>query len=710
MIRKQLLDRLLPLLAVLLAGAMPGAAKVFETDSIWYETLPGDPAGVAVTRAAEGNPYKGNMNIPATVVNEGVTYTVKEVSSFSITGDIRTLTLPSTITKIRSHGISGCFFLTSLILPDNIESLDTFAVNTCVNLTNLVLPSGLKRICTRALDNVGISALTIPEKVEIIEPQPFSGCDELATITVAPANTHFMVSSGYLLTKDGKTLVMGLPGDTRTALNIPATVSEISPYAFYSQDNLTSIIIPDHVSTIGKNAFASCRYAQTVQTGKGVTHIAPFAFAWLSRCNRMTIGENTQSIGANAFESCGSIASDLSKLILPSKLRKIGPDAFTSSRFNELEIPAGMEIIDSMAFAGMAYLTRTTIPSSVREIRFLAFRVCQELANVTLPEQLTYIGEGAFTGCRAFTEVKIPASVTFIGKRSFASCVNLKSITVESGNTRYLTDGGILFTKDMKTLKQYPVGLQDTAYTVPNSVQQIEGGAFAGSLFLRTVRLHDNITTLGIGVFQDCPVLQNVNLPVGLTTLPDGTFLNCSSLRTITLPPNITSIGFQAFQQCTQLRSIKIPRKVTMIHNMAFYCMPTCSLTDIYVDRTTPPEFDIDGQAYLNPFSPKSYNSATLHVPVGSVDAYSSSPVWTKFRKIEEDATLSVRTSTLESDIRIESMDGRIAVTSANPVNVDVYTASGIHVFSGRTPAEVTLQGTGIYIVRAGEKAVKVKI
>lgn len=710
MSKNQLLQRMLSILAVLFLTTISSAADVFEYQDAWYEPIEGDPKGVAVAPAPEGRCYKGKVQLPSLVFKDGVGYTVKAVLSNTFQGDsITSLSLPPSIRKIDKCGIYGCYNLTELTLPLFLDSLESFAVSSCVHLKSLALPSGLKKMNGNCLYNLGITSLRIPAKVETIEPCAFVHCTDLATMTVDEANEHFMMANGYLASKDGQRLVACLPADARTSLELPTTVTSIAPYAFYHQENITSLIVPSHVTSVDEWAFGGCRYAKKVHTGDSVKEIPQFAFSFTSRCEDLTLGGQVTSIGNNAFESCGDLKDNMTRLVLPTTLSKIGKEAFTSSGISEMELPSGLEVIDSMAFAGMAHLATTAIPASVREIRFLAFRVCGRLANVTLPAGLTYLGDGAFVGCTSFTEVTIPASVSFVGKRCFASCTKLTAIKVENGNTKYFATGGVLFTKDMQMMKQYPAGKTDTAYNVPGFVKQIEGGCFAGSQYLKSAQMHDNITSLGVGVFQDCRYLTRITLPWHLTEIPEATFLNCTELEAIDLPPAITTIGYQAFQQCTSLSSLKLPRHLDTIHNLAFYCVPRCALKDVYVDRADPPTF-LDNGKRLNPFAPTSYTSATLHVPSGTVEKYRQADIWSKFTKIVEDPTLEVETPPNEDGVSIEVTNGGVVVKSATAVNVDVYSLSGMKVWRGTAPATTTALNPGVYVVRAGEKTVKVRI
>lgn len=101
-------------------------------------------------------------------------------------------------------------------------------------------------------------------------------------------------------------------------------------------------------------------------------------------------------------------------------------------------------------------------------------------------------------------------------------------------------------------------------------------------------------------------------------------FSYCKSLTSVTIPDSVTSIGSSAFRECTSLASVTIPDSVTSIGNAFGNCT---SLADIYLHSTTPPTTNI--------YSPVAIpTTATIHVPVGSGDAYKSATNWSAYADI----------------------------------------------------------------------------
>jgi hypothetical protein len=350
---------------------------------------------------------------------------------------------------------------------------------------------------------------------------------------------------------------------TNTAVTIPSvinglTVTDIGTNVFDS-DEVTSVIIPDTVTSIGAGAFANCTALTNVSLPLGLTEIESNAFVNCGFAS-ITIPDGITNIGASAFWGC----EGLTNVTLGSGLTNIGQFAFEYCRlttinvaadnsvfssvdgvlFNKTQttlvlcpgglksysIPAGVTGIGPNAFAN-PWLTNVIFPDSVTEIGASAFAGCQYLTKVALPAGLTDIESYAFSGC-AFTSVIVPDTVTNIGTGAFLDCGYLKEISVPTGNPTYSSAGGILFDKTETTLLQFPDGLEGS-YSVPPLVKRI-----------------------GAEAFEDCG-LTNVSLPLGLTDVEANAFTD-AFLAKITIPASVTNLGQMPFYQCGNLTAITV--------------------------------------------------------------------------------------------------------------------------------------------------------
>ena len=220
------------------------------------------------------------------------------------------------------------------------------------------------------------------------------------------------------------------------------------------------------------------------------------------------------------------------------------------------------------------------INNGVTSIGNFAFSDCTSLTNITIPNSVTSIGDYAFYGCENLINITIPNSVTSIGNDVFNGCISLTSINVDSNNEKYMSDNGVLYTKDKKILIQYPGKKEGTEYLILQGVESIEDYAFWGCGNLTNIIIPNGVTSIGYSAFYRCASLTNITIPNSVTSIGDYAFWYCN-LKNITIPNGVTSIGYSAFYRCTSLTNITIPNSVTSIGDFAFN--ECTSLTNIAI-------------------------------------------------------------------------------------------------------------------------------
>jgi len=123
--------------------------------------------------------------------------------------------------------------------------------------------------------------------------------------------------------------------------------------------------------------------------------------------------------------------------------------------------------------------------------------------------------------------------VISIGYQAFYSCDNLTNITVNSNNSNYSSQDGVLFDKSKTTLIQYPTGNTRTSYTIPNSVISIGRYAFHCCTRLTSVTIPNSVTSIGYWAFNGCTNLTSVTIPDSVTFIDNFAFNGCTSLKDV---------------------------------------------------------------------------------------------------------------------------------------------------------------------------------
>ena len=307
--------------------------------------------------------------------------------------NIKSVTIPDTVTSIGNHAFEGCTSLTSVTIPDSVTYIGYEAFYNCANLTSVTIGTGVTSIGSYAFSScTSLTSVTIPDSVTSIGGYAFNGCTSLASIDVDPDNAYYKSIDGNLYNKDGKILIRYAPGKTDTTFSIPDGVTSISDYAFDECTSLTSVTIPDSFTSISNYAFYGC------------TNLAS-----------VTIPDSITSISDYVFDKCTSLASI-----------DVDPDnAYYKSIDGNLYNKDGKTLI---RYAPGKTDTTFSIPDGVTSIRYKAFSGCTNLASVTIPDSFTSIGSSAFSNCSSLASVVIPDSVTSIGYEAFYGCSSLTTI------------------------------------------------------------------------------------------------------------------------------------------------------------------------------------------------------------------------------------------------------------------------------------------
>lgn len=269
----------------------------------------------------------------------------------------------------------------------------------------------------------------------------------IGTVVFAQTEADFTVT----LTRDSAGVVITRYNGRTAAVRIPTTIQgmpvrEIGDKAFigkaamgnyeppgWSAIDITSVIIPDGVTTIGETAFGSQRQITSIVIPGTVTNIGRQAFYDCRGLTSITLPDSVTSIGNSAFEGCTHMES----IAIPDSVTEIGDRAFAFTALKSINWPSSVTKIQAKdtygqmgIFSMCVNLQTIVIPEGVTEIGDYSFSGCRALTSVTFPSTIVKIGANAFRGCSALTTVVIPDSVENIqfdtwDGGSFSGCSNL---------------------------------------------------------------------------------------------------------------------------------------------------------------------------------------------------------------------------------------------------------------------------------------------
>ena len=373
-----------------------------------------------------------------------------------------------------------------------------------------------------------------------------------------------------------------------TSVIIPEGITSIPEQAFFNCKNLVLVSLPDSVTAIGKAAFSDCSKLGNIELPEKLTQLEPWCFKDCDSMTEVTIPWYVQYIDS-AFLGCDS----LKKVVFEKnntliKIRDFS-GAFSGCRALEsVTIPDGVEAVSAEAFNGCVRLTSITLPDTIETIGESAFKNCTGLITITVPENVTSIESNAFSGCTHLIEVYNKSSLIITAGESSNGYIawNAKNVyTPTSGNSMLAyTDDGFVFILGENTAQLISYVGSDKEITLPDSVTADDGTVVTKYTISETAfDFSPDITDINVsaenesyssvdGVLYDKIGMTLVRVPTGRSghfVIPDNVyqmeyfaFFYCAKLESITFNDRITTVEYDCFTGCSGLTSVTLGKAV----------------------------------------------------------------------------------------------------------------------------------------------------
>ena len=476
---------------------------------------------------------------------------------------VEQLTIPNTVTSI---GVGAFQFMTDLKTVtfqsgSTLGIINNYAFWGDSSLTAINVPSSVTAIGNQVFqDNTSLTSVTLHEGLTTLGNQVFKNCNKL------------------------------------TSVHLPDSITNLGFSIFQQDPKIISINIPDGVTSIDGGTFDGITDSlASLEIGSGVASIASYTFQSLSNLAQITVKP------ANAtFSSSNGVLFDKTQATLflypPKKTDLTYSIPNTVTSFTQTQYP----------FIGVAHLTSLSIPAALTSLGANPFYNLTELASIdvnsgnanyssdsgvlfnktkstlllypsakgnptySIPLGVATVDDNAFTSVRNLVSISIPNSVSALGPGPFWDCNQLSSVTVDSSNTTYRSEDGVLIDRAQQSLLLYPHGKTASSYTLPNSVVTFDQVAFIGVSRLTSLILPDNVTSIPSYSLQGMDNLSSIVIGNGVTSIPSNMFSGLNSLASVSIGNGVTSIGDNAFVWVTSLTSVTLGDHVESIGAAAF--------------------------------------------------------------------------------------------------------------------------------------------
>ena len=295
-------------------------------------------------------------------------------------------------------------------------------------------------------------------------------------------------------------------------------VTSVGADAFWRFPNLVDVKFGEKVEFIGEVAFMGCNNLRTINFPEGLKYVGVGAFSncLLHSDNGFILPEGLLYLGISAFYS----AFKESFVYLPSSVKYIGAYALSNCFVEEFRVSE-----DNPVYASLDGVLYTKDMSELLE-----YPAEKTDKNFEIPNAVRKICREAIETNSYLETITIPASVEEIEEGAIFWNYGLKYVYVDENNKNYVSEDGVLYSKDGRKLVCYPIGSELNEYTIKEGTEEIFDYAFSAAGNLEQIHFTEGVKRIGFLCAYLCDNLREIGLPKTLETIEDSAFELCDSL------------------------------------------------------------------------------------------------------------------------------------------------------------------------------------
>lgn len=365
-----------------------------------------------------------------------------------------------------------CCSIESIILPKHIRELGIGAFYKCVNMKEVV----------------------IPDEVTEIQHTVFGVCDALETIKLPSQLTKM---GNYVFTYCTKL----------KEVVIPDGVTKINKRTFDETPKMKKLILPKNLKELSIEAFFGANGLEEIRIPEGITVLPEGSFGLCEALKKVELPASLVKIDKNAFQDC----HNLETIKMKEGLKHIAVYAFQNcKKLHDVKLPNSLETIENEVFLNCNDMAGLKLGNGLKTIGEKAFFHNHGITSIEFPQTLEKVSYAAFAECFGLKQVSLGKSAAEIVTNPFLGCSALRSFEVDSENTKYATEDGVLYSKDYTMLYAYPCGKESKTFVMNPNTEKIDDFAFWFCKGLEKVEFSPLFKEFGYRSFCGCSNLNSL--------------------------------------------------------------------------------------------------------------------------------------------------------------------------------------------------------
>ena len=450
---------------------------------------------------AFADPYVEKIVLPNTIVKIGQ-------DAFAGCSNLKSINIPDSVTSIGAHAFYNCNSLKSIEIPDSVTTdIEEKTFLGCSSLENIRLPNTIREFGYYAFSGCkSLKKINIPTNLYSLRDCSLDTCESLEEITVNGEGNYYTSEDGVLFNKDKTGLVLFPQGSNKISYTIPANTEYID------SNGLSSCIGLQEINVENENINYTSEDGLLYNKDK----TALLSYPAGKKQNTYNVPETVTSISAN-FSKC----QYLNYITIPKNVHSIGgfypEECFYCTSLKEINVDSN----------NTKFCSEEGVLFNKDKTKLICYPASKELEEYIIPEGTTQVA--SLAKCKNLKRLTISSTVSYIsntqGIMDLNECESLEEITVNSGNTNFYSENGVLFEMDSngeKILVCYPAGKKDSSYVIPDGVTGIVG-SLAHCRNLKTLTIPSSVTNLYYSTFDGCKDLHVIVKKGSQLTMNDFT-------------------------------------------------------------------------------------------------------------------------------------------------------------------------------------------